>query len=152
DSGRLVDGRARLQLVLAEALILEDRPALEHVDELEVERVGMARRVGVMAGLGADHVRADLAVRQLVEPERAVLEERSQAVRPERVRPQMIDDAELQRLVLLGFLGRGKQVRHGFLRCLWRCRSSYYSAERSGQVTRTFRASIGRLSKFIHRL
>src|SRR4249920_2521905 len=44
DAGRLVDGRAGDQPVLAIALVVEDRPALQHVDELELERVGVAWR------------------------------------------------------------------------------------------------------------
>jgi hypothetical protein len=78
--GRLVDGRAGDQSELAVALVLEDRPALQHVDELEAERMGVTGRIGMLARLGADHVRADLAAGQLLETERTVFEERPEPV------------------------------------------------------------------------
>ena len=112
DAGRLIDGRAGDQLVLAIALVLEDRPALQHVDELEVERMGVARRVGMLAGLGARDERADLAVGQLVEAELAVLEERAHAIGLERIGAEVVDDAELERLVVLGLPGGREQVGH----------------------------------------
>ena len=50
--------------------------------------MGVMRRVGVLAGFGADHVRADLAAGQFVEAERPILEEGPEPIGLETVRPR----------------------------------------------------------------
>jgi hypothetical protein len=64
------------------------------------------------AGLGADHMCADLAVGQFLDAELAVFEERPQPIGLEGVGAEMVDDADLARLVLGRFLGGREKVGH----------------------------------------
>ena len=64
DAGRLVEAAARLHLHPADALVLEHRAALEHVDELQAAIVPVPLAVRRLAGPGPDDVRHDLAARR----------------------------------------------------------------------------------------
>jgi hypothetical protein len=61
DAGRLVHAVAGTQQELALALVPELDPALEHIDELEVEPVQMPSRAVLAGQGGTDDVRADPA-------------------------------------------------------------------------------------------
>jgi len=79
DSGRLVEAAARLHLHLADALVLEQRPALEHVHELQVAVVPVPLAVRRLGRAGADDVRDDLAARGALDAEVAIFEVAAQA-------------------------------------------------------------------------
>jgi len=79
DSGRLVEAAACLHLHLADALVLEQRPALEHVHELQVAVVPVPLAVRRLGRAGADDVRDDLASRGALDAEVAIFEVAAQA-------------------------------------------------------------------------
>src|ERR1043165_2124710 len=74
DARRLVEAGAGLHGDAADALVLEHRRALQHVDELHVDVVPVPVAVRRLARTGADHVRDDLAARGALDAEVAVLE------------------------------------------------------------------------------
>jgi len=79
DSRRLVEAAPRLHLHLADALVLEQRPALEHVHELQVAVVPVPLAVRRLGRAGADDVRDELAARGAPDAEVAVFEVAAQA-------------------------------------------------------------------------
>ena len=78
--GGLVNAGAGLQQHLAHPLVPEAYPALEHIDELDVERMGVLVAAGMGAGHGLDHMGADPAAGRLGDAEVAVDEEVPQAL------------------------------------------------------------------------
>jgi len=79
DSRRLVEAAARLHPHLADALVLEQRPALEHIYELQLAVVPVPLSVRRPGGAGADDVRDDLAARGALDAEVAIFEVAAQA-------------------------------------------------------------------------
>src|SRR5688572_29828237 len=97
---RLVEAAAGLHLHLADALVLEQHPAFEHVDELHLAIVRVPFAVGRLARSGADHVRDDLAARRALDAEVAILEITAQAAARE-LRLLAMGDAEAHRAGIL---------------------------------------------------
>jgi len=88
DSRRLVEAGPGLHAHPADALVLEHRPALEHVDELHVAVVAVPPAVRRLARARADHVRHHLAASGAPDAEVAVFEVIAQAaLRELRFRP-----------------------------------------------------------------
>jgi len=79
DSGRLVEAAARLHPHLADALVLEQRPALEHIHELQLAVVPVPLALRRPGRAGADDVRDDLAARGAPDAEVAIFEVAAQA-------------------------------------------------------------------------
>lgn len=75
---RLDDAVAGAKLDLAHILVVEANPALEDVDHLEAEFVAVPFRLGVLAGHGADDVRAEAAAGGAADTEVAIGEEGAQ--------------------------------------------------------------------------
>jgi len=84
DAWRLVEAASRAHGHLADALVLEFHPALQHVDELQLAVVQVPLAVRRLPGARADHVRDDLAAGGAPDAEVAVLEITAQAALPER--------------------------------------------------------------------
>ena len=74
DVGRLVEAAAGFHQHLADALVLEAHPPLEHVDELHLAVVRVPLAVRRLPGARADHVRHHAAARGALDAEVAVLE------------------------------------------------------------------------------
>jgi len=77
--GRLVEAASRLHHHPAHALVLEQHPALQHVDELDFAVVCVPLAVRRAPGPRADHVRDHLAASRALDAEVAVLEVAAQA-------------------------------------------------------------------------
>ena len=91
---RLVEAAAGLHPHLADAFILEQHPALQHVDELHPAVVRVPLAVRRLARARADHVRDDLVARGALDAEVAVLEIGAQPAARE-LRAVQVRDAEL---------------------------------------------------------
>jgi len=74
DAGRLVEAAARLHLHLADALVLEHRASLEHIDELQPAIVPVPLAVRRFPGPRPDDVRHHLAAGRAPDAEVAILE------------------------------------------------------------------------------
>jgi len=93
DARRLVEAGARLHGDAADALVLEHRRALQHVDELDVDVVPVPFAVRRLARPGADDVRHNLAARGLLDSQVAVFEVAAQAA-PGEFRGFQVGDLE----------------------------------------------------------
>jgi len=79
DARRLVEAAAGFHHHFSDTFVLEQHPALEHVDELHVRRVVVPFTMGRAARPRADDVGHDLALRRALDAEIAVLEVVAQA-------------------------------------------------------------------------
>src|SRR5512147_2837206 len=79
DARQLIEAAAGFHAHAADALVLEHRPALEHVDELHVAVVPVPLPVRRLAWASADYVRHHLAARRAPDAEVAILEIVAQA-------------------------------------------------------------------------
>jgi len=93
DARRLVEAAAGLHHHPADALVLEQHPALEHVHELHLALVRVPFAVRRASGARADHVRHHLAAGGALDPEVAILEVAAQAAARE-FRALQVGDAE----------------------------------------------------------
>src|SRR5262245_29304052 len=93
DARRLVEARARAHRDVADALVLELHPALQHVDELDVAVVGVPLAVRCLPRPGADDVGDHLAARRAFDAEVAVLEVAAEAA-PHEPRLGAVADVE----------------------------------------------------------
>jgi len=91
DARRLEEAASRPHLHLADALVLEQHPAFEHVHELDLAIVRVPFAVRRLARPCTDHVRHDLAARGALDAEVAVLEVAAQAAAREPRALQMRD-------------------------------------------------------------
>ena len=91
DVRRLVEAAAGLHPHFADALVLEQHPALEHVHELHLAIVRVPFAVRRRAGPRADHVRHHLAARRALDAEVAVFEVAAQPAAREPRALQMRD-------------------------------------------------------------
>src|SRR5258708_31960212 len=82
DARRLVEAAAGFHHDPAEAFVLEQHPALQHVDELQPAIVPVPLAVRRLAGAGADHVGHHLAAGRAPDAEVAVLETASPPALP----------------------------------------------------------------------
>ena len=71
---RLVEAGPRLHHHAADAFVLEQHPALQHVDELHIGIVAMPFAMRRLAGSRADDVRDDFSFRRPLDAEIAILE------------------------------------------------------------------------------
>lgn len=85
DSRRLDDRRPSFETNTADLGVVEFDPAFENVNELEFERVMVARLRNVLGASRANHVRADATARRGRSAKIAVSKERTQAVFPMRI-------------------------------------------------------------------
>jgi len=93
DARRLVEAAAGFHPHLADALVFEQHPAFQHVDELQLAVVRVPFAVRRLARPRADHVRHHLAARRALDAEVAVLEIAAQAAARE-LRFLPVGDAE----------------------------------------------------------
>ena len=91
DVGRLVEAGAGLHQHAAEAFVLEQRPALQHVDELHAAIVHVPFAVRRFLRAGADDVRHHLALGRALDAQIAILEIAAQAAALELRALQVID-------------------------------------------------------------
>jgi len=91
DVRRLVETSPRAHLHLADAFVLEQHPALEHVHELHLAIVRVPFAVRRLARPRADHVRHHLAARRALDAEVAVFEVAAQSAAREPRALQMRD-------------------------------------------------------------
>jgi len=97
---RLVEAAAGFHPYLADAFVLEQHPALQHVDELHLAIVRMPLAMRRLARPRADYVRDDCAARRALDAEVAVFEITTQAAARE-LRLLAMGDAEAHRAGIL---------------------------------------------------
>src|SRR3954467_3511244 len=79
DARRLVETAPGLHHHAPDALVLEQHPALQHVDELHIGIVAVPFAMRRLAGSRANDVRDDLALRRALDAEIAIFEVAAQA-------------------------------------------------------------------------
>src|SRR5687767_10820269 len=100
DARRLVEAAAGFHHHLADTLVLEEHPALEHVYELHLAVVRVPFAVRRLSRTRADHVRHHLAAGRALDAEVAVLEVAAQPAALE-FRSLAVGDVEAHRATIL---------------------------------------------------